>query len=90
MILSETIEGMLSKDYQERFVAEYQQLVIRYKGLKKMLDNWDRGKLSFVPTCPRSTYNLQIKAMADYIAVLEARAVMEGIDPEKLFTQSEE
>lgn len=90
MILSETIEGMLSKDYQERFVAEYQQLVIRYKGLKKMLDNWDRGKLSFVPTCPRSTYNLQIKAMADYIAVLEARAVMEGIDPEKLFTESEE
>lgn len=90
MILSETIEGMLSKDYQERFVAEYQQLVIRYKGLKKMLDNWDRGKLSFVPTCPRSTYNLQIKAMTDYIAVLEARVVMEGIDPEKLFTESEE
>ena len=81
---------MVSKDYQERFVAEYQQLVIRYKGLKKMLDNWDRGKLSFVPTCPRSTYNLQIKAMTDYIAILEARAVMEGIDLEKLFTQSEE
>lgn len=90
MILSETINGMFSKDYQERFVAEYQQLVIRYKGLKKMLDNWDRGKLSFVPTCPRSTYNLQIKAMTDYIAILEARAVMEGIDLEKLFTQSEE
>lgn len=90
MILSETINGMVSKDYQERFVAEYQQLVIRYKGLKKMLDNWDRGKLSFVPTCPRSTYNLQIKAMTDYIAILEARAVMEDIDLEKLFTQSEE
>lgn len=90
MILSETINGMLSKDYQERFVAEYQQLVIRYKGLKKMLDNWDKGKLSFVPTCPRSTYNLQIKAMTDYIAVLEARVVMEGIDPEKLFTENEE
>lgn len=90
MILSETIEGMLSKDYQERFIAEYQQLVIRYKGLRKMLGNWDRGKLSFVPTCPRSTYNLQIKAMTDYIAVLEARAVMEGIDLEKLFTESEE
>ena len=78
MILAETINGMVSEDYKERFIAEYQQLVIRYKGLKKMLDNWDKGELSFVPTCPRSTYNMQIKSMADYIAVLEARAVMEG------------
>ena len=34
----------------------------------------------FNPTCPRSTYNMQIKAMTDYIAVLEARAVMEDVD----------
>lgn len=79
MILAETINGMVSKDYKERFIAEYQQLVIRYNGLKKMLGNWDKNELEFVPTCPRSTYNMQIKAMADYIAVLEARAVMEGI-----------
>lgn len=79
MILSETINGMVSEDYKERFIAEYQQLVIRYKGLKKMLDNWDKGELSFVPTCPRSTYNMQIKSMADYIAVLEARVVMEAL-----------
>ena len=44
-----------------------------------MLDKWDRGELEFKPACPRSTYNLQIKAMTDYIAVLEAKAVMEGI-----------
>lgn len=80
MILEETIEGMLSKDYEKRFVAEYQQLLIRYERLKKMLDDWDKGELSFVPACPRSTYNMQIKSMTDYIAVLEARAVMEGID----------
>lgn len=79
MILAETINGMVSEDYKERFIAEYQQLVIRYNGLKKMLGNWDRNELEFVPTCPRSTYNIQIKAMTDYIAVLEARAVMEGI-----------
>lgn len=78
--LIDTVVLMKSNDYKERFIAEYQQLVIRYKGLKKMLDNWDKGELSFVPTCPRSTYNMQIKSMADYIAVLEARAVMEGID----------
>ena len=70
---------MNSTDYKERFKAEYNQLAIRYKGLKTMLDKWDNGTLQFEPTCPRSTYNMQIKAMADYLAVLEARAVMENI-----------
>lgn len=55
-------------------------MVIRYKKLKVMLDKWDNGDLNFTHTCPRSTYNMQIKAMTDYIAVLEARAVMENID----------
>lgn len=77
--LKDTVELMNSADYKERFVAEYQQLVIRYRGLRNMLDKWDRGELEFMPTCPRSTYNMQIRAMTDYIAVLEARAVMEGI-----------
>lgn len=77
--LKDTVELMNSSDYRERFIAEYKQLVIRYKGLRNMLDKWDRGELEFKPTCPRSTYNMQIKAMTDYIAILEARAVMEGI-----------
>ena len=80
MKLSETVEMMNSTDYKERFKAEYNQLAIRYKGLKTMLDKWDNGTLQFEPTCPRSTYNMQIKAMADYLAVLEARAVMEVIE----------
>ena len=80
MKLSETVEMMNSADYKERFKAEYNQLVIRYKGLKAMLDKWDNGILEFTPTCPRSTYNMQIKAMTDYIAVLEARAVMENVE----------
>lgn len=77
--LKDTVELMTSTNYRDRFIAEYQQLVIRYRGLRNMLDKWDRGELNFKPTCPRSTYNMQIKAMTDYIAVLEARAVMEGI-----------
>ena len=80
MKLSETVEMMNSTDYKDRFKAEYYQLAIRYKGLKAMLDKWDNGTLQFEPTCPRSTYNMQIKAMTDYLAVLEARAVMEGIE----------
>lgn len=77
--LKDTVELMNSTDYKERFIAEYEQLVIRYKGLINMLYKWDRDELDFNPTCPRSTYNLQTKAMEDYMAVLEARAVMEGI-----------
>ena len=79
MELKETFEMMNSTDYKERFKAEYCQVVIRYRKLKAMLDKWDNGELNFNPTCPRSTYNMQINAMTDYIAVLEARAVMEGI-----------
>lgn len=77
--LSQTVEMMNSEDYKERFKAEFAQLVIRYRGLKAMIEKWDNGSLEFTPTCPRSTYNMQLKAMSDYIAVLEARAVMEGI-----------
>ena len=81
MKLADTVKGMNSADYKERFIAEYQQLVIRYRGLQNMLNKWDSGaELGFFPTCPRSIYNMQIRAMTDYIAVLEARAVMEGID----------
>lgn len=80
MELRDTVEMMNSEDYKERFKAEYQQNVIRYQKLAAMLEKWDNGELNFEPTCPRSTYNMQIKTMTDYIAVLEARAVMEGID----------
>ena len=82
MKLADTVEMMNSSDYKERFKAEYTQLVIRYYGLRNMLEKWDNGTLEFEPACPRSTYNLQIKAMTDYIAVLEARAVMENVDLE--------
>ena len=84
MKLVDTVEMMNSSDYKERFKAEYAQLVIRYYGLRNMLEKWDNRTLEFEPTCPRSTYNLQIKAMTDYIAVLEARAVMENVDLESV------
>lgn len=79
MELKDTAAMMLSEDYKERFRAEYGQLRLRYQKLKSMLDRWDQGMMEFEPTCPRSIYNMQIRAMEDYIAVLEARAVMEDI-----------
>lgn len=82
MELRDTVEMMNSADYKKRFRAEYQQNVIRYQKLVAMLEKWDKEELKFEPVCPRSTYNMQIKAMTDYIAVPEARAVMEGISLE--------
>lgn len=84
MVLSDTVKGMVSKDYKERFVAEYEQLVIRYTHLKAMLKKWDAGRLEFIPNCPRGIYNFQIRAMADYIAILEGRAVIEDIELPKM------
>ena len=78
--LFDTSLMMKSKNYKERFIAEYQQLIIRSKALKAMLEKWDKNELSFIPISPRSTYNMQLSAMTNYIAVLEARAVMEGVD----------
>lgn len=77
--LKDTVELMNSDDYRERFVAEYKQLTIRYKGLKTMLEKWDKGELSFTPACPQSLYKLQLRAMEDYITVLQARAAIERI-----------
>lgn len=54
--------------------------MLRFRGLQSILFKWDNGSLSFEPTCPRSIYNIQIDAMANYLAILEARAVMEGIE----------
>ena len=78
--LIDTVSLMNSTDYKERFKAEYMQVCIRYEKLKAMLDKWDIGKLNFTPTCPRGVYNFQIRAMADYIASLEARAAIEDIE----------
>lgn len=77
--LKDTTEMMNSKDYKERFKAEYAQVVIRYDKLQKMVMDWDMGKLNFTPTCPKSTYRMQLRAMDDYISILETRAIMEGI-----------
>lgn len=82
MTLSSTVEMMCNLDHKERFKAEYAQLVIRYYKLCSMLEKWDNGTLGFIPASPRSTYNMQTRAMEDYIAVLEARAVMENIELE--------
>lgn len=80
MELKDTIELMQSADYKKRFRAEYHQLNIRIEKLCSFLYKWDNNMLDFTPSTPKSVYDLQIRAMQDYLAVLEARAAIEDID----------
>lgn len=71
---------MLSKDYKDRFKAEYIQLRTRYDRLKAFVEKWDEGNLTFTPTCPRETYNFQLKAMREYLDILKVRARIEEVE----------
>lgn len=78
--LKDTSALMQSADYKDRFKAEYYQAKIRFEKLNDMLDKWNNGELNFTPTCPKATYNFQIKAMGEYLAMLEIRAELEHIE----------
>ena len=80
MNLKDTIQAMVSDDYKERFKAEYFQVQLRYNKLVNMLGKWDNGLLEFECDCPRSIYELQREYMEKYMAVLEARARIEGVN----------
>ena len=82
MELAQSARLMVSADYKERFIAEYLQVSNRLAGLKRILAAWDDPQivLGFTPTCPRATYNFQVKAMQEYKDILEVRAKIEGID----------
>lgn len=80
MTMADTAKLMLSTDYKDRFIAEYIQLKDRYDSLNSLVAKWDAGELSFEPTCPRSTYDIQLRLMKDYLAILEARAKIEDIN----------
>jgi hypothetical protein len=90
MELSDTVEQMNSSDYKERFIAEYQQLKIRYEKLKAFNTKIeaahltsDRGTCGVdmpLHVCPDHLLRDQQSIMGQYLHILEVRAVMEGID----------
>lgn len=80
MELKETIEMMNSKDYKERFRAEYYQLCIRQCKLVDLLVKYKAGTLNFVPRCSYELLYEQAQAMGRYLVLLRARAEIEGID----------
>ena len=78
--LKDTVEMMVSDDYKKRFVAEYTQLMIRYKKLYAVLEKYAADKLDFKPTCPIEILYEQLDHMEAYLNVLETRAKYEGIE----------
>lgn len=80
MELKDTIELMDSKDYKERFKAEYLQAKIRYDKLDAMTVKYEAGTLNFTPSCPLEILKEQKKYMGNYIRMLKIRAEIEGIN----------
>lgn len=79
MTLADTITGMQSLDYKERFIAEYRQLKIRYEKLHAMVVKYEAGTLEFSPDCPLYLLKDQKAAMGKYLYCLEVRAQIEDI-----------
>ena len=81
MELKDTVNGMISEDYKERFIAEYQQLVIRLNKLKDIVWKAREGKLDFDITEDRLDLLVdQLDVMKRYRIILRARAKLEKID----------
>lgn len=77
MDLKDTIQGMTSGDYKERFIAEYSQLCIRILKLERVFEEIKRGAFSF--TCSSKLLEAQLDIMKIYKATLETRAAREII-----------
>ena len=82
MELKDTIELMNSKDYKERFKAEYLQAKIRYNKLDAMTVKYEAGTLNFTPSCSLELLKEQKKYMGNYIRTLKIRAEIEKINLE--------
>ena len=79
LFLSDTATGMVSTDYKERFIAEYEQLVIRYNKLKAMLKKWDAGQLEFIPNCPRGYRKAVIQLIFQPWVKWYGKATLHGV-----------
>jgi hypothetical protein len=79
MEYKDTVREMTSKDYKERFRAEYWQTKIRYDKLHAIIVKYDAKTLAFDPHCSIDILKEQAKAMGEYLYCLEVRAQMEQV-----------
>ena len=84
MKLVDTVEMMSSKDYKERFRAEYFQLRNRIDGLGAMLIKYRKGTLTFEPKCTLKLLDGQFRAMIIYATHLSECAKIEGISLDEI------
>ena len=77
--LIDTCKLMVSKDYKDRFLAEYYQTRIRRDKLSRMILKYNSGKLEFEPISSIYLLKTQLDAMNTYLNILELRAIIEGI-----------
>lgn len=78
----DSVELMLSKNYKDRFLAEYWQIRLRVEKLDEMIWRYWNKTLPFVPTCPIGILEEQRKHMRRYLETMERRAVIENIELE--------
>ena len=79
MELKDTIELMISYNYNDRFTAEYYKLEVRIDKLQTMLKKYKNNQLDFVPKCSYELLNKQLKAMIQYRDCLLERSIIEDI-----------
>ena len=79
--LKDTIELMTSDDYKERLIAEYYQLLIRFRKLGNILDNYyefsEERKQNF--DCPFELLQMQFLTMSKLLDILKIHAIIEGV-----------
>lgn len=85
MDLKDTIDLMLSEDHKERFIAEYNQVLIRTRKLKNIIDDYHNNRLKFELNTPIDVLEDQYKAMIVYCGYLVKRAKLyENIELEEV------
>ena len=85
--LKDTVENMVSENYVNRFIAEYEQVKIRAEKLKSFCTKIELAEVYHIGTapehnCPLNILREQRRAMDNYISMLEKRVVIEGISLE--------
>jgi len=82
--LKDTVTFMNSKDYKERFIAEYMQTKIRYEKLKTFNLKIVAARLTDTEEpehdCPLALLKQQQSIMGNYLKVLEIRSKIENIN----------
>lgn len=90
-MLKDTVDFMLSDDYQKRFIAEYWQLKIRYEKLKayntKIECSNAFGTEEPPHVCPYRLLREQQKQMGELLHTLEVRANLEHISLDSIFEE---